>query len=152
MNAQYDLKYNDILFGLDYFFDSSEDESDMREELAEKILNEVDNQSVFDGWFNYLRTNVNSQKEAWSFMSWFYNYGGHEIKTSNPYPFLGTLYNKLGLSFDSEPQTDDEKQMFDTFDSIYVEMLTQSGIIKRDDYFYVNLYNDDRLKNEYNAS
>lgn len=67
-------------------------------------------------------------------MSWFYNYGGHEIKTFNPYPFLETLYKKLVLSFDSEPQTDDEKQMFDTFDSIYVEMLTQSGIIKQDDY------------------
>lgn len=152
MNSKYDLKYNDILFGLDYFSDYSDDELEMREELSEKILNEVDKQSVFDGWVNYLKTNVKSSKAAWSFMAWFFNYGGHEIKVSNPYPFLGKLYYKLGLSFDNEPQTDDEKQMFDTFDSIYVEMLTQFGIIKQDDYFYVNLYNDDRLKKEYNAS
>lgn len=152
MNVQYDLKYNDILFDLDYFSDYSEDESEMREELAEKVLNEVDNQSVFDGWFSFLRFNVNSQKEAWSFMSWFYNYGGHEIKISNTYPFLGMLYKKLGFSFDKEPETNYEKQMFDTFDSIYVELLTKAEIIKQDDYFYVNIYNDDKLKKEYNAS
>lgn len=151
MNGQYDLKYNDILFSLDYFSDYSEDESDMREELAEKVLNEFDNQSVMDGWFSYLKTNVNSQKEAWSFMSWFYNYGGHEIKTYAPYPFLGTLFKKLGLSFDNEPETNDEKEMFDTFDSIYVELLTNAGIIAQDDYFYANLYNDAKLRKEYNA-
>lgn len=149
MNEIYDLKYNDILFGLDYFSDYSDDELDMREELAEKILNEFNNQSVFEGWISYLKTTVDSPKEAWSFMSWFFNYGGQEIKVSNPYPFLGMLYKKLGLSFDKEPNTNDEKQMFDTFDSIYVELLTQSGIIKNDDYFYVNLYNDERLKNAY---
>lgn len=31
------------------------------------------------------------------------------------------FYKKLGLSFDKELETEDEKQMFDTFDSIYVE-------------------------------
>lgn len=146
---KYDLKYNDILFGLDYFSEYSEDEADMRLDLAEMILNDYDNQSVFDGWFDYLINNVKSTREAWSFMDWFYNYGGHEIKVSDPYPFLGMLYKKLGLSFDKEPKENDETNMYDTFDSIYIELLIKSNIIKQDDYFYVNLYNDDRLKREY---
>lgn len=151
MNKTYDLKYNEILFGLDYFAEYPEEELEAREDLAEKILDETDNQSVFDGWLTYLRTCVNSHKEAWSFMLWFFNYGGHEIKVSNPYPFLGLLYKKLGLSFDKEPEGDDENQMFDTFDSIYIELLIKSGLIKQEDYFYVNLYNDKKLKEAYDS-
>ena len=146
---KYDLKYNEILFGLDYLSECSDDETDMRLDLAEMILNDYDNQSVFDGWFDYLINNVKATREAWSFMDWFYNYVGHEIKVSDPYPFLGMLYKKLGLSFDKEPDGNDETNMYDTFDSIYIELLIKANIIKQDDYFYVNLYNDDKLKREY---
>ena len=51
---KYDLKYNEILFGLDYLSEYSDNETDMRLDLAKIILNDYDNQSAFDGWFDYV--------------------------------------------------------------------------------------------------
>ncbi len=58
-------------------------------------------------------------------MLWFFNYGVMNSKIADPYPFLGLLFRKLGLSIGSEPRTEDEKERFDTFDSIYVFMPTK---------------------------
>ena len=89
-------------------------------------------------------------------MSWFFNYGGHEFKIDNPYPFLGMLFSKLGLSIEEEPKTDEDIEKFDTFDSIYVEMLIKSNRIKDEDYSYVNMFDDDEfkesIKNTFNVS
>lgn len=107
-------------------------------------------QVVFDSWENYLKENVDSKRKAWNFMILFFNYDGHEFKIKDPYSFLGMFYKKLDLSFERDPEGDAENQMNDTFDSIYIELLINSGIVKQEDYFYMNPYNDERLIEAYN--
>lgn len=152
MFKEYDLKLNNNLFELDYFSNYSDEELDAKIELSESIIKECGEQNVFDGWLTYLKNSVNDIRKAWSFMLWFYNYGGHEFTINNPYPFLGLLFKKLGLSFNEELFTDDDKEKFDTFDSIYVSMLIKSKIIAEEDYSYVNLYLDEKLKEAYNCN
>ena len=151
MIKEYDKTITEKLFSVDRFKEGEEYEKEIEkaEKLYEKaqiILKECDNQQVFDNWFSYLKNNIHNKKDAWNFMMSFFDYDGHNIKVKDPYPFLGLLFNRLGLSLDAEPSKDEEETMFDTFDSIYVSLLIKSGIIKEDDYFYVNLYSDDRFK------
>jgi len=151
MIKEYDTTITEKLFSVDRFKEGKEYEKEIEkaEKLYEKaqiILKECDNQQVFDNWFSYLKNNIHNKKDAWNFMMSFFDYDGHNIKVKDPYPFLGLLFNRLGLSLDAEPFKGEEETMFDTFDSIYVSLLIKSGIIKKDDYFYVNLYSDDRFK------
>lgn len=147
----YNENLNEKLFGLDYLSDnSSEEEQEKRIDFATKIIQEYGEQAVFEAWFSYLQNSVNSVRAAWSFMLWFYNFNGEDFKIKNPYPFLGLLFNKLGLSLDDDKKSEDEKQMFDTFDSIYASMLTKSGYFNESNYFDVNPYRDDHLREEIN--
>ena len=75
----------------------------------------------------------------------FFDYDGHHLKVKNPYPFLGLLLNKLELSLGKGPLNIDEDNMFETYDSIYIELLICSGLVKQDDYFYMNPYKDKKL-------
>lgn len=83
----------------------------------------------------------------------FFDYDGHHlIRVNNPYPFLGLLFKKLDLSLDRNPIDEDEDTMFNTFDSIYIEILVKSGIVKQDDYFNINSYKDENLKKAFDES
>ncbi len=42
--------------------------------------------------------------------------------------------------------------MFNAFDSIYIEILVKSGIVKQDDYFIINPYKDENLKKAFDES
>lgn len=53
----------------------------------------------------------------------FFDYDGHKFRVENQYPFLGILYKKLGLSLNKDSKGEDEVQINDTFDSIYIELL-----------------------------
>lgn len=146
-----------MLFAIDILSESmSYEEKEKRiseaSEVVKRLVDESGSQAVFDDWTNYLKESVHTQKEAWNFMILFFNFEGHMFKVNNPYPFLGLLYKKLDLSFDKLPTDDDEIQMNDTFDSIYIELLVGSGIIKLEDYFYVNPYNDAKLIDAYNQA
>ena len=80
----------------------------------------------------------------------FFIYDGYKFRVENPYPFLGMLYKKLGLSLDRDPKGENEIQMNDTFDLIYIELLINSGIVKREDFFNMNPYHDEKLIEAYN--
>ena len=146
MNKEYDKNINKELFSVDFQSDFSEDEVYRLSLIADELIKQYGDQIVFDEWFQYLSESINGRYPAWNFMDAFFNFGGHDFKVKDPYPFLGLLFNRLGLSLDAEPSKGDEEMMFDTFDSIYVSLLINSGIIKDDDYCYVNLYSDKRFK------
>lgn len=146
MKKEYDKNINRKLFSVNFQSDFSEDEVECLSCIAEQLIKEYGEQVVFDEWFKYLKESVNGRYPSWNFMIAFYNFNGHYLKIKDPYPFLGLLFNKLGLSLDKEPSQGEEEKIFDTFDSIYVSLLIQSKIIKEDDYFYINLYSDDRFK------
>lgn len=146
MNKEYDKNINKELFSVDFQSDFSEDEVYRLSTIAKDLVKQYGDQTVFDEWFQYLSESVNGRYSAWNFMNAFFNFGGHDLKVKDPYPFLGLLFVKLGLSLESEPSNEEEETIFDTFDSIYVSLLINSGIIKKDDYFDVNLFNDDRFK------
>ena len=155
MNKEYKKEINESLFSIDNFSDSMdydeiEDKIDEAYKIVEELVDEFGYQIVFDNWVSYLKDKVHSQKEAWNFMILFFNYEGYKFKVENPYPFLGMLYKKLKLSLDRDPEGDDENLMNDTFDSIYIELLINSGIVDEDDYFYMNPYYDEKLIEAYN--
>ncbi len=157
MNNQFDKKINNKLFSIDRFKVGLEYEQELKKahelsRVAKSLIMEYGDKIVFDSWFEYLKYNVNSQKDAWNFMMSFFDYDGYKLKVENPYPFLGMLYKKLGLSLDKDPEGYDENQMNDTFDSIYIELLVSSGIVKYDDYFNMNPYYDERLRKAYEES
>ena len=151
MQKQYDKTMNDKLFSVDRFKEGDEYERELEKahELsieAKSLILEFGDQVVFDNWHDYLKESVHSRIKARNFMISFFDYNGHELKVKDPYPFLGLLFNRLNLSLDADPSEGDEETMLDTFDTIYVSILISSGIIKEDDYFYVNLYTDKRFK------
>lgn len=155
MNKEYNKNTNNILFNIDNFSkELSSDEIEKQISNASKtaiqLVDDFGCQIVFDEWTNYLKECVNSRKEAWNFMILFVEFDGQKFKVNNPYPFLGLLLNKLNLSLDKEPTDVDEKQIFQTFDTIYIELLVNSGIVKYEDYFYMNPYYDEKLIKEYN--
>ncbi len=155
MNKQYDDSINYKLFSIDRFkegieYDQELEKASKLSKKAEELIKEYGDQIVFDSWFKYLKDNIHSRKDAWNFMMAFFDYDGYRLKVENPYPFLGLLLNKLELSLDRDPKDEDEDNMFCTFDSIYIELLVKSGIVKQDDYFYMNPYNDKKLIDAYN--
>ena len=155
MNKEYDKKTNELLFGIDNFsesmgYDEIENKISEASKIADELVKEFGYQVVFDNWTSYLKENIHSQKDAWNYMILFFNYDGHKFEVKDPYPFLGLLLNKLELSLDREPIGEDEDNMFETFDSIYIELLVKSGIVKQEDYFYMNPYKDARLIAAYN--
>lgn len=147
-NKIYDSNLNNKLFGLSYLSDYSEEEQEKRIDLAAKAVDEYGEKQVFQSWFLYLKTSVTDPMDAWSFMLWFYNFNGADFKIDDPYPFLGMLFKKLSLSFNELKNGSEEKEKFDTFDTIYASMLIKSGLVAEDDYFNVNPYRDERLKAE----
>ena len=146
MNKKYPKNINKELFSVDFQSDFSEDEVDRLSKIAEQLINEFGEQVVFDEWLQYFKEFINGRYASWNFMLSVFNFGGHNFKVKDPYPFLGLLFNRLGLSLVAEPSKGEEETIFDTFDSIYVSLLTKSGIIKMDDYFYVNLFSDGKFK------
>lgn len=82
----------------------------------------------------------------------FFDYDVHHLKVENPYHFLGRLLNKLKLSLDGDPLNEAEDNIFETFDSIYIELLVKSWIVKQGDYFYINPYNDEKMIEAYNGT
>ena len=151
MQKQYDKTMNDKLFNVDRFKEGNEYERELEKahELsieAKSLILEFGDQVVFDNWFDYLKESVHSRIKAWNFMISFFDYDGHCLKVSDPYPFLGLLLNRLELSLDSDPASKDEEMMFETFDSIYIELLINAAIVKRDEYFDANPYTDEKLK------
>lgn len=155
MSEEYIKKINQVLFSIDNFsksmtYDETVNKISEASKIVKKIVDKFGYQVVFDSWENYLKENVDSKRKAWNFMILFFNFDGHKFKIKDPYPFLGMLYKKLDLSFERDPEGDDENQMNDTFDSIYIELLINSGIVKQEDYFYMNPYNDERLIEAYN--
>ena len=154
MSEEYIKKINQVLFSIDNFsksmtYDETVNKISEASKIVKKIVDKFGYQVVFDSWENYLKENVDSKRKAWNFMILFFNFDGHKFKIKDPYPFLGMLYKKLDLSFERDPEGDDENQMNDTFDSIYIELLINSGIVKQEDYFYMNPYNDERLIEAY---
>lgn len=147
-NKKYDKSINRELFGLCYFNEFSDSVYEAKVELAEKTIKNYGDEIVFNEWFAYLETNVENRMDAWSFMSWFFNYGGHELVIKNPYPFLAALFSKLDLTLNSEPKTEEDNQIFDTFDSIYVSLLKKAGFVNDEEYFYINLYEDENFSRE----
>lgn len=147
-NKIYDSNLNNELFGLNYLSDYSEEEQEKRIDLAAKAVEKYGEKQVFQSWFSYLKTSVTNPSDAWSFMLWFYNFNGADFKIDDPYPFLGMLFKKLSLSFNELKNGSEEKEKFDTFDTIYASMLIKSGLVAEDDYFNVNPYRDERLKAE----
>lgn len=157
MKKEYNKEINESLFGIDNFsesmsYDEIENKINEASKIVKELVDEFGCQIVFDNWTDYLKEKIHSQKDAWNFMILFFSYDGHKFKVNNPYPFLGMLYRKLGLFFDKDPEGEDENQMNDTFDSIYIELLVKSGIVKEDDYFNMNPYNDEKLKEAYEGS
>lgn len=155
MSEEYIKKINQVLFSIDNFsksmtYDEIVNKISEATKIVKGLVDKFGYQVVFDSWENYLKENVDSKRKAWNFMILFFNYDGHKFKIKDPYPFLGMLYKKLDLSFERDPEGDDENQMNDTFDSIYIELLINSGIVKQEDYFYMNPYNDERLIEAYN--
>ena len=154
MNKKYNKEMTKKLFSIDNFSEliSYDEREKIIKEMSKNVnnlINDYGYQIVFDEWTEYLKDCIHTPKEAWNFMILFFCYDGHKFKVENPYPFLGILYKKLGLSLDKDPEGEDENQMNDTFDTIYIELLVQSGLVKRDDYFNVNPYYDERLKEAY---
>ena len=150
-HKKYDSEFNKELFGLDYLSDYPEEEQDRRIDLAAKIIKECGEAETFAAWFDYLKVSVSTVHQAWSFMLWYYNYGGADFKVDDPYPFFAILFKKLGLTFDDLEDGTDQKEMFDTFDSIYASMLVACGMVGWNDYFCINPYRDQRLAEEINA-
>ena len=146
MKTEYDENINKELFSIDFQSDYSDDEVDRLLEIAKQLIAEYGDQVVFDEWFKYLKNSINGRRDAWNFMIAFYNFDGHCLKVSDPYPFLGLLLNRLELSLDSDPAYKDEEMMFETYDSIYIELLIKAGIVKQDEYFDANPYTDEKLK------
>lgn len=151
MIKEYDKTITGKLFSVDHFKEGKEYEKELEKaekfyEIAQLIIKECDNQQIFDNWFFYFKNNVHSRKDAWNFMISFYDYDGHYLKVSDPYPFLGTLLNRLELSLDNNHASKDEEMMFATFDSIYIELLIKAGIVNQDEYFDANPYTDTKLK------
>ncbi len=146
MKTEYDENINKELFSIDFQSDYSDDEVDRLLEIAKQLIAEYGDQFVFDEWFKYLKNSINGRRDAWNFMIAFYNFDGHCLKASDPYPFLGLLLNRLELSLDSDPTSKDEEMMFETYDSIYIELLIKAGIVKQDEYFDANPYTDEKLK------
>ncbi|MCQ2799720.1 MAG: hypothetical protein MJ228_02995 [Bacilli bacterium] len=144
MEKTYDEKYNELLFGIDYQSDYSEEEVENAASVAEKLIDDLGEETVFEGWFQFLLERVSDKKSARNFMFAFYNFGGQDFKISDPYPFLAALFTKVGLSIENGPVAEDE-DTFDTFDSIYISMLSNTGIISDEDYFEANLFKDERL-------
>ncbi len=142
MKKQYNNNINKELFSINFQEDFSEAEVERLSKIARELINGFGEQIVFNNWFEYLKESINDKYSAWNFMVAFYNFDGHNFKIKDPYPFLGLLFNKLNLSLNKEPSSDEEESIFDTFDSIYASLLTKSGIVTKDDYFYINLYSD----------
>ncbi len=154
MNKEYDKEINKVLFGIDTFsqsmsYDDIENKMSEASKVVKRLVDKFGYQLVFDSWLNYLKENIHSNREAWNFMILFFNYDGHKFKVKDPYPFLGMLYKKLGLSFEKDPKEEDGIQVNDTFDSIYIELLLNSGVVKSNAYFYMNPYNDEKLIEAY---
>ncbi len=143
MNKAYDIVLNDRLFGLDCCSDYEDSEYEERVELAEQVIKDCGQDAVFEAWFNYLKESVKTKEEARSFMLWFFNYNGTSFKLKDPYSFLGLLFAKQGFSFDDENLEND--QFFGTFDSIYISLLVNAGIVKEIDYFNANPFKDKKL-------
>lgn len=140
MSKQYDDSINYKLFCVDRFKEGVEYKQELEKayelsKIAKELIKEHGDQTVFDSWVKYLKDNIHSRKDAWNYMMAFFDYDGHHLKVENPYPFLGLLLSKLELSLDRDPLNEDEDNMFETFDSIYIELLVKSGIVKQDDYF-----------------
>lgn len=142
----YDKKLNDKLFDVDFQSNFSEELVESLASLAEELIQKYGDEVVLKEWTNYLNDSINDQYSARNFAYAFFNYGGHNLKVKDPYPFLGLLFYKVGFSFHDEPKTNDENDFFDLLDSIYTSLLLNAGIISEDDYFYVNVYQDLRLK------
>ena len=151
MINNYDKEWNKILFSLSFFNGISDEEKDKRWNLAESVIKVFGDQTVFDEWFNYLNEFVNNQNDAWSFMLWFFDYTGGKLKVKDPYPFLALLFKKLELSIDKDKGDKNYDYMLETFDSIYAQLLLGAGIIKVEDYCYVNFFNDSKFKEELDA-
>ena len=94
-------------------------------------------QIIFDTWSDYLKENIHSKKDAWNFMMSFIDYNGHHFNIDNPYPFLGLLLNKLELSLDKDLISEEENAMFDSFDSLYIELLINSGIVRQEMIIFI---------------
>ncbi len=146
MIESYDKKLNDKLFNIDFQSDFSEEEVESLVSLAEKLIQKYGDKIIFNEWTDYLKNSIKDRYRARNFAYAFYNYGGHNLKVKDPYPFLGLLFYKVGFSFFDEPKTQEENDFFDLLDSIYISLLLNAGIIDEDDYFYVNVYKDLKLK------
>lgn len=157
MSKQYDESINYKLFNVDRFKEGMEYEQELEKayelsKIAKELIKEYGDQKVYDSWVKYLKDNIHSRKDAWNFMMAFFDYDGYHLKVENPYPFLGLLLNKLELSLDRDPLDEDEDNMFETFDSIYIELLVKSGDVKEEDYFNMNPYYDEKLIKAYNEA
>ncbi len=155
MSKKYSRDNNAKIFGIDYFSDSleyDEREKELNEmyDYVAKLVNEFGYKTLIDEWSQYLKECVLDKKSAVNFMMLFFYYDCHEFTVENPYPFLCLLYIKLGFSLEKGPETKEDNEIFDTFDSIYVEMLIKAKIITYEDYAYVNLFDDKRFNQGYN--
>jgi len=146
MKTTYPIEKTKILFSFDFASDYSEEDANNLLLMAQDLISMHGDEEVFKQWASYLKTDILDIKNGINFMNAFFFYGGHELKVKNPYHFLGLLFNKIGLSLDKEPNSEDEHQIFDTFDSIYVSLLDNAHIVNQEDFFYINIYNDNKLK------
>ena len=155
MNKKYDIENDIKIFGIDYYSDSldyDEREKELNEmfDYVTELINEFGYQTLLDEWTKYLKEYIKDKKSALNFMMLFFYYNGHKFVVEDPYPFLCLLYKKLGLSLDEGPKTEEDNEIFDTFDSIYVSLLIKAKKIKEEDYSYANLFDDVKFKEVYN--
>ena len=147
MEKDFDKNINKKLFSIDYLSDFSEDETDKLSSIAQELIDKYGDKQVFAEWYEYLKECVTDKKTARNFAYWFFQYGGHELKIKNPYPFLALLFVKTEVPLDKEPSLKEEKEFDDLIDSIYVSLLSNAGIIGNDNYFYINFRSDEKLIN-----
>lgn len=144
----YDSKLNQSLFGTAFPQSMSTDEFAKIVDQGCQIVSEYEAGIVLEAWMDYLSKSVNTKPEAWSFLRWFYCFGGVTLEIDNPYPFLALLFDKLGLTFDLSNISAEEEGMFEEYDLIYASLLTQSGIIDKEQFFSVDVCADEKLKAE----
>ena len=145
MGNNYDKNINKKLFTFDFESNYSDDEVEKLSLIAKELIKTYGDKVVFNEWNDYLKESITDKKSARNFAYGFFQYSGHKFKVKDPYPFLALLFVKTEVSFDKEPDTVEEKEFCDLIDSIYVSLLTNAGIIRDDDYFYINYCSDDKL-------
>ena len=107
--------------------DDDNEEEVYKTDMANELFEKYDDEAIFEASFKWLKNNSTDYKKISNFLKMFY-YHFCDLVVSNPYPFLGYLYNKYEES--------KEELDFDLCLTIIFELLKKSGY----DVGYCELY------------